>query len=501
MTVTSTISRPRSERLRARIALGAAPAALFVATSVGASCSDASSVSEAADAGTEHHAQPPGDDGVHPSDAALDAPLYDAAGPENAFPGVWTHAPGVPSYCDVRIAHDPTQLAFKWLPCASGRAGCYVLDTSWTALKGVTVGTSYGHQPARLVNGVAYLRIRRVFPKPNDPSGGYTAYVDVLAPPDGPPIAAIGAQRVKNSAGLTPECPTQIYAGEYGVGYWTVAIDPNAVDPSSVSSQTDVNVFGWAPWSAPSTFTTKSTNVVSDFGLYTRCSEFKETVLGAESFWFAAECPETLAKFDVTTQTGRVAQGKPLLEDPIAVSGGAIAADFSTTFAIAFVHEDGTSVRLVTPTAPQAITAKALDRSAGNQLVWVESDVGGPFEYSNATLWTAPLATTEASIVRRKVAKLDDPTGTGGSWGVANAGVFFSVSGANQAVLTRLTDGMGWLVDGEPNEAITQPIWVDDNDVYFQENPLAPNGSFRAEINIRRISRSSLGAPTVPSGL
>ncbi|HEY8074284.1 MAG TPA: hypothetical protein VIF62_09245, partial [Labilithrix sp.] len=169
--------------------------------------------------------------------------------------------------------------------------------------------------------------------------------------------------------------------------------------------------------------------------------------------------------------------------------------------AITFVHEDGTTVRLVTPTSPQAITAKALDRSAQNQLVWVESDVGGSFTYDNATLWTAPLATTEAGIVGRKVAKLNDAMGRGGSFGVANAGVFFSLVGLNQALVTRLSDGMGWLIDGEPNEAIIEPIWVDDDEVIFETSAIAPNGAYASPQSIRRISRATLGAPTVPSGL
>ena len=42
------------------------------------------------------------------------------------------------------------------------------------------------------------------------------------------------------------------------------------------------------------------------------------------------------------------------------------------------------------------------------------------FEYRDATLWTAPLAASEASLVRRKVAKLDDSLFRGGGRSPAN---------------------------------------------------------------------------------
>ncbi len=140
-----------------------------------------------------------------------------------------------------------------------------------------------------------------------------------------------------------------------------------------------------------------------------------------------------------------------------------------------------------------------MDRSAGNDLAWVESDDG--FEYKNAVRWTAPLATSEGAIVRRKVAKLDDPLFRGGARSLANKGVLLSIAGRTTAVLTRLSDGMGWLSQAEPQQRFVDAVWVDDNDV-FLETADDPTPQYDLpQSGIMRLSRATLGAPTVPSGL
>jgi hypothetical protein len=131
-------------------------------------------------------------------------------------------------------------------------------------------------------------------------------------------------------------------------------------------------------------------------------------------------------------------------------------------------------------------------------LVWVESEQG--LGYVNSTLWVAPLVTSEATLARRKVAKLDDGLERGGT-GVANKGVYLSLTGRNTALLTRLSDGAGWAIQGEAKQRFTSPVWVDDNDVLIETAP-DPDGQTDWEpAGVLRLARSTLGAPTVPSGL
>ena len=131
--------------------------------------------------------------------------------------------------------------------------------------------------------------------------------------------------------------------------------------------------------------------------------------------------------------------------------------------------------------------------------MWVESDYG--LQYVNSTIWTAPLAASESQLVRKKVAKLADTLERGGARGVANRGILLNLVGRNTALLTRLSDGMGWLVQGEPNERFVDPVWVDDDDVLIETAP-DPDGDKEAPAtSILRLSRATLGEPTVPSGL
>ena len=115
--------------------------------------------------------------------------------------------------------------------------------------------------------------------------------------------------------------------------------------------------------------------------------------------------------------------------------------------------------------------------------------------------WTAPLAADEASLVRRKVAKLNDVTMRGGARSPANKGVFLSIIGRNTALLTRLSDGMGWQIQAEPQTRFVDPVWVDDDDVFLQTADDSQPQFDMPVSGMLRLSRATLGAPTVPSGL
>ncbi len=61
---------------------------------------------------------------------------------------------------------------------------------------------------------------------------------------------------------------------------------------------------------------------------------------------------------------------------------------------------------------------------------------------------------------------------------------------------------MGWQFKGEPGVQMLYPIWVNDDSVWMmvhKPNPQAPNITYLS--GAIRIRRSTLGPPTVPSGL
>jgi hypothetical protein len=56
-------------------------------------------------------------------------------------------------------------------------------------------------------------------------------------------------------------------------------------------------------------------------------------------------------------------------------------------------------------------------------------------------------------------------------------------------------------VTGEPKQRFVEPVWVDDEDVLIETAP-DPDGQMDfPPTGILRLSRASLGAPTVLSGL
>ena len=487
----------------AAVALSAAGA-----TSVAlASCSDTPASTEGGDAGVDPNVRKEGGPGA-PFDAQednADATATDAGKDPLAadiFVGKWRPLPSAPSYCDIRVSEEPEKLASKWLPCPSGRQGCRKLDTSWTkhppGAPGLLVDVSKRPEPTRLIGDKAYFMVRRywhseVFLLNNQPIG----YMHVLEPLDEAPAVAIATGPIALVKSSPRYCSIEVGYGDYGVAYDLTVWDPR--NSPTQDNGSDEEVLGWAPWGTLDTFTTATVNV-TDFGLGSKIGYFIQPALGEKSLWVSTRAPRSVGIFDFASQSARLLNGNLPSESPTPAPGGAFVFDTSTSaFAIAYAKDDGSFARVVTPTSPQVVTWKALERSNNNTLVWVESDY--ELDYTNSTLWTAPFATSEASLERRKVAKLKDSTFSGGAGGIANRGVFLSLSGRNEATIVRLSDGMGWKVVGEPGERFTAPIWVDDNEAILQIAP-DPDGKFQLDsYGVLRIARSTLGPPSLPSGL
>lgn len=464
------------------LAAGPVCAASICAASCGDTAGNPAATGPVHEGGSETSAA---DVGLDDSSIRVDA----ADAGENPFPGVWNAVPGTPPYCKYVMAADPAALRSKWIPCSSGRAGCRVLDSSWSARPGQRIYASRGSDPARVVNGKAILRIQRLFPYMlPDP---YYAYYDVIEPLDGDPVLAIGAGPTWGTNGRPNVCSLLAFFGDHGVGFGAWPRD------YSISTDSDEFIWGWAPWSSPSTLTT---HVTKRSEWHAGGSAFfLDGTMGQNRIWLTIDNPRTTGWFDLSTKKAKLASGEIFSERPLAVPGGAVTFDANSPYAIAFVSDDGAVARLVTPTSPQFVTWKTLDRSNGDTLVWVESEYG--LGYVNSTIWAAPLVASEATLARKKVAKLEDALQRGGARGVANRGVFVNLVGRNMALVTRLSDGMGWLVQGEPKQRFVDPVWVDDDDVLIETAPDPDGSRDEGATSILRLSRSSLGSPTVPSGL
>jgi hypothetical protein len=274
---------------RALLALGVV-APLIAFTFVWASCSDASApgAPAAADAsGPERSSPKPLDADI--ADGPADASSSDA-GPfpdEDPFAGTWNQVPSTPASCKYLYAANPASLRSKWLPCASGRAGCRALDTSWTKRDGRRIFSSRITDSQRIAGGKAVLLTRRLWPGPFP--NPYYAYIDVVEPLDEDPVLAIGAAPTWVN-GLGRTCHIQAIFGDYGVGFMA-----HPWDVLNPSAPTDEDIWGWAPWATPSAFTTHTTKSVDwDAG---SAILFPEGTMGVDRIFARAHAPVTTALF------------------------------------------------------------------------------------------------------------------------------------------------------------------------------------------------------------
>ncbi|MGH7434669.1 MAG: hypothetical protein ACRENE_03265, partial [Polyangiaceae bacterium] len=189
-------------------------------------------------------------------------------------------------------------------------------------------------------------------------------------------------------------------------------------------------------------------------------------------------------------------------EGTMAVTDGALAFEYNTSYGVDLVREDGNWLNVIPSTAPPArrVSAYGVDRSRSQQLAWVESTYGGG-SWSNSIIWTSPYATSAESLQPRMTAVLSDAFGRGGLYMSVNAGMALNLVDKDKALLTRLSDGAGWILKAEPGDAFTVPLWVDDNEVWLGIGSASEPNWMASYTGIVRYTRSSLGGPVVDAGL
>jgi hypothetical protein len=185
----------------------------------------------------------------------------------------------------------------------------------------------------------------------------------------------------------------------------------------------------------------------------------------------------------------------------MAVSDGALVFEYNSTYGVDLVREDGSWANVIPSTGPptRRVSAYGVDRSRLQQLAWVESDYG--YSWSNSVIWTAPYATSRSALQAREVAVLPDTLGRGGLYMSVNAGIVLNLVDKDKALLTRLSDGAGWLIQAEPGDAFVVPLWVDDSEVWLAIGLAAEPNWSATYTGMVRYTRASLGQPSVDAGL
>ncbi len=402
-------------------------------------------------------------------DARSEASTPDAAPwtGEVPLPGEWLPIPGVPASCGARVAKDPRVSASRlpWTPCANGRAGCEVFLADWGTV------AQQRFRPERVdavfedAAGV-HVTYRRFFSQ----SAPYTQAVTQLLHGD--------AEATWFSA---PGCGVLAAASRHGFG---LAIQHFAgrkqflgAAPPAKAAEIEVS----EATLAPELYFSQSVARGADF-LTLESTNFGGPIVANAFRLGDRRFARSTAGNDLDSYT------------PIPTAGGYVAHVAGAPSTAAFMPLEGGYRVLARPAAGYKVDGIQLDRANGDALVWSEAELA---DDSQRILWTSPFASSESGVARRAVARF--------SWAftyVANAGAVVAVPTLDTARIIRLSDGMGWEVRAEPGLHFLQPLWINDDSVWlivWKPEPATPD--IRIFSGAIRIRRSTLGPPTVPSGL
>lgn len=439
-----------------------------------AGCGGTSAVGTTADAGGDAAAD------VRIRDASIDRnePLGDAGSDWSWLPGEWGEVPGIPNFCQARMAKNPARdiPPLAWKACTGAIPGCRQLVVDWHPGPGRRQVANWTPDSfKRLADGRVVMTLARLYPTPD---GGSDHTMILVYDLDGSARFGLAEDSRFVPKGEYNRCGSAFSAGDEGISIRTDLFK------ESISS------FGAATWADP--YSLKRSREVA----------FKELNKGAGiqvsnrgTVYMTTQITGGLALFDFATDEPVIPRDGAALaaiESPRTTRDGAVVFRLANRVALDFLKPDGTTTRLAEAQGARHISGFAIDRKANDSLVWVESDTIQPA--TNTVLWTAPSAETMASLARRRVTAFSDPGGDGGGHMVADGGYALTQVSNKKALLIRLSDGWGWPIDAETDRIFLQPLWVDDNDVWM----LTGIPDLVIQDGIMRVSRASLGAPTVP---
>ncbi|HEX7603166.1 MAG TPA: hypothetical protein VF316_16225 [Polyangiaceae bacterium] len=416
-------------------------------------------------------------------DAGDDAPIVFDAGPTWFPPGDWDQ-PFLGQGCSARVAKDPNATIPNWVyqPCAGNVQGCEEAPVDW--MKGITTVPPLGsdRRPVQSVNGKTLLKYRREYPAvPTDK----WALVDVIQELDGARLVAVGDSLLGNPI----HCTAEVVPSTAGVS-WTLR-------PSTPSGITNY-VVGLAPWLTPSQPSTLKTLSKADLGV-DKSGYINETSASQGISYFGVVAPTTVVTFD-PNNGGKVTIPPQQIyaESMREVPDGVLALSSDAPYGVRLIRADATQSTLLATAGDAVAIALYVDPSANPmKVVWVEARFSGGC--TDGKLYTATYDTSV--LTPTLVTKL--PVDFDSSRGLAVYGGYAVISRAQglQARVIRLSDGMGWEMSAPPGRAISDPIWVDADHVwFFSSDPKIPNYAGYPTA-IWRQSRTAWGPPTVPASL
>jgi hypothetical protein len=391
------------------------------------------------------------------------APLYG----EVPLPGEWKAVPGLPETCSIRLATDPAVSIppFPWKDCASGRPGCRSFVADWQQSVSERAFTPSFREPVyEDVDGVHLSYVREL-----DFNNALAVRVVQVLEGD-----------AQFAAFTRAGCAMNLHASKFGYGMSILNDDGATVSRTFLAASES-----GSPGKLEVTETAYSPGL-----------RFVQSVTRGRDF-LALETTQggsiVGTSFDLVSKVYSDSTPTRNLETErvIPVASGFVGLAGVSPIPIGYFPKTGGWTPIVSPAAGSDVLTFALDRKNSDALVWFEFDGA-----SEPVLWTQPFAVVETPAAKRKVARVPFLYSI-----VVNGGVLAVVTPGGRGRIVRLSDGMGWDIPPEPGLDFFFPLWVNDDFIWFEvSKPNPPTPNVKLHSGAVRIARSTLGAPTIPSG-
>ena len=398
------------------------------------------------------------------TDAAMDA-AADAEAPW--LTGDWDPVSCPGTACTELIARDPATSvgALKWKPCSSGRAGCTELVVDWTTRKGATLLVLNKQAVSLGSDGKPRLLIRKLFPSVD--FGASDRVLTAVIPLTEPAVFATALQ---------------VQAGMDSATWST--LQPDGI-MHGVTSKTQRKIrYAMHGWNKQVTSYDVSYDALGG-GSPVEAAANASNVL---QFTYA---PMSQRLVNLATQSS--APFGAQFDGPLSVSSGFVGLKFAAGLPLTFLRNDGALAHLHGAPVGRTLSGFAIDQGK-KHLVWVESGEIAPA--SDSVLFEAPFAEKEEDIVPHRVTAFDDPGGFGGGYMIAHNGVAVLGVSHTRILVTDLITGNSSIIDADAGKWFGDPLWIDTDEVWLSVGTIRGNGADFDSIH--RITRASLGAPTIP---
>jgi hypothetical protein len=389
--------------------------------------------------------------------------------------GEWEPLPPPYKDCAIRVAKNPETVGVTttWKPCASGNNGCQEIVTDWSSIPGQKI-QALGRNPIFVgTDGSTYLAQTRVYPKDIPPQYFPDRTLTVVSDMAGR-VRFVEAKRLPTPS----RCITGIGASSEGV---TQAI---FIEKESISR---VRRYTWD--GAISSADTKPP-FQGAFGPHE----------GGGPTLFLREGGAVGRWLHIFLDTGNVTQTLSLqsMSGPRPVTTGFIGINLADGVPLVYIRHTGTYEVLVRAPGARNVVGYGADPTDNQRLVWVEADGFAPAV--NPVMFTSPWATTAAGIVKKRLTTFEDPGGYGGGYMVVAHGHALLTTSLTHAILVRLTDGATFDIEADPGYCFTQPMWVDENEVWLEGGKRSFDGTGRnvdpLKSTFYRIRRDTLPPPS-----